>query len=331
MFSSYIFRVTNLCDKRCPTCCCDTGIAVLKPEKFRKKLSEIAQYYQQNPEEECLIFLSGGEPFFYRSKSSNGELWSIVDVVQLITTLLPSAKIIIKTSGWDKQDALDNLFSKLYQVGAHVEIRLGFNLFQNLGVNAENRLSHMLSLILTYQPSVIVETIYSKENKNQTLNVIGKVLGRFCKEFEDFRAALSSPREAYVVDFPFALLSEDNFGNRLRVEKQVTLWTMPAHPGKSKHQDDAYFDCANMGVCTNIKNGPTQIMYNADLSFHHCNDAFADFSYPPFTAKSDWTVQDEFLFLTKKFDKLRRQMSKAEAFRSKNEQCILCSKLMNEE
>lgn len=330
MFSSYIFRVTNLCDKRCPTCCCDTGIAVLNPEKFRKKLSEIAQYYQQNKDEEFFIFLTGGEPFFYRTKNNDG-IWTIVEIVQLVKTSLPSAKIIIKTSGWDKQDTLDKLVSKLHQSGAHVEIRLGFNLFQKLGVNAENRLNHMLSLLLKYQPSVIVETIYSKENKNQTLMVIGKVLGQFCKGFEAFGDALSSPSEAYVVDFPFTLLSEDNCGNRFRVEKQVTLWTMPAHSGKSKNQDDAYFDCANMGVCANIKNGPTQIMYNADLSFHHCNDAFADFSYPPFIAKSDWTVQEEFLFLSKKFDKLRCQMAKAGAFRSKNEQCVLCSKLINEE
>ncbi len=309
MFSSYIFRITNLCDKRCPTCCCDTGVNALDPEKFRKKIFEISNFYQNNADKKCFIFLTGGEPFFYRFKSPSGILWTIVDLVRLIKTQLPAASIIIKTSGWREHPFLDKLVSMIATLkGGPVEIRLGFNLFQKLGAEAENRLNHMLSLLLTFQQSVVVETIYNKENKDQTLRIIGKALSQFSEKFENFGDALSSPDEGYVVNFPFSLLIQDNLGKKLTIEKQISLWTMPAHSGKSKKQGDQYFECKNSGICTNIKFGPNQIMYNSDLSFYHCNDAFADFSHPAFTPKSYWTIEDEFLFLNKKFNKLRSQL-----------------------
>ncbi len=258
---------------------------------------------------------------------------NIADIVQLIKTLIPASKIIIKTSGWEKNDTLDNLVSLIESnsEASPVEVRLGFNLFQKLGVNAENRLNHMLSLLLNFQPSVVVETIYNKENKEQTLRIIGKSLSKFSKNFEKFGNALSSPSEGYIVDFPFTILTKDNFENKGAIEKRISLWTMPAHSGKSKKQGEEYFDCKNSGICANIKFGPNQIMYNTDLSFHHCNDAFADFSYPAFASKSDWTIEDEFLFLNKKFSKVRRCIDrKVMFFNSKNEQCILCSKLIHE-
>ena len=329
MLSSFIFRITNLCDKKCPTCCCDTGIDSIDPEKFRKKLLEIAELFRNKPGNEYNIFLTGGEPFFYRYKK-NQKSWNIVDIVCLIKSIVPVANIIIKTSGWEKNDALDNL---VYMIGAQkgktVEIRLGFNLFQKLGVNAKKRLEHMLFLLLTFQRSVIVETIYSKENKQMTLEIIGNALSMFSKEFEKFGDSLLSPNESYVVEFPFIISINNNLNENTLLEKKICLWTMPAHSGKSnKHQD--FYECENSGICANIKFGPTQIMYNSDLTFNHCNDAFADFSFPAFTSKKDWTVKEEFIFLNKKFMNLRRSLKNDVHFRSKNEQCALCSRLIHE-
>jgi hypothetical protein len=329
MFSSFIFRITNLCDKRCPTCCCETGLDVIDPEKLRKKLLEISDFFKIRPDDECNIFLTGGEPFFYRNKS-DGKIWNIVDIVNLIKTNVPSSNIIIKTSGWEKNDLLDSLVCSIGAKGKVAEVRLGFNLFQKLGVNAEKRLNHMLSLLLAFQDSVVVETIYNKKNMDQTLRIIGNALGSFSKEFEKFGDAILSPRESYVVEFPFTVLIENNLNQKTQLEKKISLWTMPAHSGKSKKMQQDYYDCEKSGICNNIKFGPTQIMYNADFSFNHCNDAFADFSYPAFTSRSDWTVKDEFIFLSEKFVKLRDNLGNGARFRSKNEQCDFCSKLIHE-
>jgi len=331
MLSSFIFRITNLCDKKCPTCCCDTGVDSIDPEKFRKKLLEIAELLRNKPSKECNIFLTGGEPFFYRYKN-NEKSWNIVDIVCLIKSIIPVANIIIKTSGWEKNDVLDNLVYMIgVQKGKTVEIRLGFNLFQKLGVNAKKRLDHMLCLLLTFQKLVVVETIYNKENKQLTLGIIGNSLAMFSKEFEKFGDSLLSPNESYVVEFPFAISIKNNLNEeKTLLEKKINLWTMPAHSGKSKEHQEDYYKCENSGICANIKFGPTQIMYNSDLTFNHCNDAFADFSYPAFTSKKDWTVKEEFKFLDMKFINLRRSLGNGVHFRSKNEQCAFCSRLIHE-
>ena len=152
------------------------------------------------------IFLTGGEPFFYRKKS-DGIFWNIASIVKLVRTILPKSKIVIKTSGWNQNTVLDNLLSTVESMekdGA-VEVRLGFNLFQNLGVRSEDRLHHMLSLILKYQNSIMVETIYDKINKDETFKIMGKTFSKFLKNVENFGDQIVIPTAAYIIEFPFFL------------------------------------------------------------------------------------------------------------------------------
>jgi molybdenum cofactor biosynthesis enzyme MoaA len=106
-----MFRITTVCNKNCPTCCCDKKKEVLDPEKFRKKLKEISRFFGENADN-LNIFLTGGEPFLYKW-SKNGETWNIASLTNMIRTIIPNSNIIIKTSGWDEHNFLDNELSTI--------------------------------------------------------------------------------------------------------------------------------------------------------------------------------------------------------------------------
>jgi hypothetical protein len=292
---------------------------------------QISKYFEENPSEDQLtIFLTGGEPFFYRKKS-DGIVWNIASMVKLVRTILPKSKIVIKTSGWNQNAVLDNLLSTVESMeneGA-VEVRLGFNLFQNLGVRSEARLHHMLSLVLKYQSSIMVETIYDKINKDETFKIMGKTFAKFLKNVEDFGDQIVNPTAAYIIEFPFFLPADKGHGNPTSERKVISLWTMPAHSGLIRTDSSQYFDSENAGVCANIQSGPSQIMYNTDLSFNHCNDAFADYSNAAFPSNNKISIEDEFIFLNEKFEKLRKILKSHPEFKTKNDQCLFCSKFIN--
>ena len=104
---------------------------------------------------------------------------------------------------------------------------------------------------------------------------------------------------------------------------------MPAHSGLIRTNSSQYFDSENAGVCANIQSGPSQIMYNTDLSFNHCNDAFADYLDAAFPSNNQISLEDEFAFLEKKFKKLRKLFNEHPEFKTKNEQCLFCSKFIH--
>ena len=331
VFRAFVFRITTLCDKKCPTCCCDKGQKTLDPDKLREKLIQISRFFDKNPSNDQLtIFLTGGEPFLYRKKSEIGEAWNLASLVQLIRTILPKSNIVIKTSGWNKNTVLDNLLSTVEAIGKEgtLEIRMGFNLFQNLGANSGDRLQHMLSLLLKYQNSIMIETIYDKINKDETFKIMGKTFAKFLRNVENFGDQIVTPTAAYIIEFPFFLPADKASRDQTAEQKVISLWTMPAHSGIIRTNSNQYFDSENAGVCANIQSGPNQIMYNTDLSFNHCNDAFADYSNAAFPPNNNRSIEDEFLFLDKKFKKLRRYLDKHPKFKTKNEQCIFCSKFI---
>jgi hypothetical protein len=327
-----VFRITTLCDKKCPTCCCDKGQNSIDPSRLAEKLTQISRYFEENPKiDKPTIFLTGGEPFLYRKKSDTGETWNIVSLVQLIGSVLPKSKIVIKTSGWNKNTALDNYLSEIEALGKKesLEIRLGFNLFQNCGANSENRLSHMLSSLLKYQNAIMIETIYDKINKDETFKIMGKAFAKFLKNVESFGDQIVNPTAAYIIEFPFFMNADRNCEVPAAEQKVISLWTMPAHSGLKKTGSSQYYDSENAGVCANIQYGPNQIMYNTDFSFNHCNDAFADYSDAAFPPIQKGSIEDEFLFLDEKFKKLRKYLDEHPKFDTKNEQCEFCSKFIN--
>jgi hypothetical protein len=257
-------------------------------------------------------------------------VWNIASLVHLIRTVLPNSNIVIKTSGWNKNAVLDNLLSTVEAMGKDgtVEIRMGFNLFQNLGVRSEERLHHMLSLLLKYQNSVMVETIYNKINKDETFKIMGKTFAKFLKNVENFGEQIVNPTAAYIIEFPFFLISTKENSNQTMDQKLVSLWTMPAHSGLINTDSNQYFESENAGVCANIEYGPNEVMYNIDLSFNHCNDAFADYSNAPFPNNLG-SIEDEFLFLEEKFQKLKKYVDEHPKFKTKNEQCRFCSRFIH--
>jgi organic radical activating enzyme len=331
MFYAFVFRITTLCNKKCPTCCCETSQKILSPDKFKEKLMQISNYFAKNPNGNLTIFLTGGEPFLYKTKSDNGETWNLATLIGLVRTLLPKSNIVIKTSGWSKNTVLDNLLSTIesQRKEENLEVRMGFNLFQNLGVKAEDRLHHMVSLLLKYQNLITIETIYDKINKDETFKIIGKTFSKFLENVENFGEQIVTPTAAYIIEFPFFLPPHTRNKNKIAQKKVIYLWTMPAHSGRIKIDSNQYYDSENAGVCANIQSGATQIMYNTDLSFHHCNDAFADYSNDAFPPNSFNSIEDEFLFLNEKFKKLKRYSAKHPQFKTKNEQCNFCTKFIH--
>jgi hypothetical protein len=333
MFRAFIFRITTLCDKKCPTCCCDKGQNSLDPEKYEEKLMQISRFLEKNPEsDQPTVFLTGGEPFLYKKKSADGTVWNIVRLVKLTRNILPKSKIIIKTSGWKKNLVLDDLLTEVEdkEKEGSLEIRLGFNLFQNLGVNSKDRLLHMLSLLLEYQNSVMIETIYDKINKDETFKIMGEIFAKFLSNVENFGDQLVNPAAAYIIEFPFYLATGKSSRNQDAKQKVISLWTMPAHSGLIRTNSNQYFESENAGICENIQNGPSQIMFNADLSFNHCNDAFADYTNSAFPPDNQSSIEKEFLFLEEKFKKLKKYTEENPQFKTKNEQCTFCSKFIHD-
>ena len=175
----YTFRITEICDKNCETCCCKKSKAILNPDLLLNKLKDIKVYHQHNNLGRVTIILTGGEPFFYKIKTRNNNIYNIIELLKDINQTIPGCRIIIKTSGWKNHIKLNSILKQVYFDFPRIILRIGFNLYQNNGSYSDERLFNMISLILNYQNEIKIETIYDKKNISETFKVITKVLKRF--------------------------------------------------------------------------------------------------------------------------------------------------------
>lgn len=322
---AFVFRITEACNKRCLTCCCGTTGAAMDPDSFREQALEIKKYSDES-DQRPVICLTGGEAFLFRGRNPRGEIWSIVDLIRGIRSWVPNALIMVKTSGWGPHRVLDRFLEEIELLSAdtHLEIRLGFNLYQNGGADAEERLEHMIRSVLRYQDTMRIETIFDRDNLSPTFAVIERTLVRQGALIANLEGMMTSPERGCRFMIPLGGLShrlgEDALG------KRVLLDAMPAYPGLEGNPSDRFMEAVEDRPCPTIQNGPTSIMYQPNLSFHHCNDAFADFSNPPFPRSQFHSVEEQFAFLESRFASLRVHLEESGmTFRTRRKRCVYCS------
>jgi len=269
--------------------------------------------------------LTGGEPFFYKSNSINKNVYKIYDLIDYINKKLSNTLIIIKTSGWSKNKTLDNRLKKVYEKSNNnVDIRFGFNLFQDDGNNLNERLSHMIESILSYQNTLRIETIYNKSNFKNTLLTIQKSINQISSK--KFNFTNLNPNEIHRLEFNFNIISGKNIFNKNRT---IRLDIRPAHSGLNGSNSEYFCDSYIESCCSTIKNGADNILYNANLSFYHCNDAFVNHKLEPFSKNSFNTINEEINFLNDRFSDLNNHIiSRNITFNNKKEQCDFCSEFI---
>jgi hypothetical protein len=328
---AFIFRITQTCDKRCPTCCCGDAKDVLDPDRYRRKLIDIDRYSKRGNGRPVII-LTGGEAFLYRGKDQTGKRCTLADLCELTLKVAPTAKLVIKTAGWTPHRYLDGLLSKVTCLPADppIEVRFGFNLYQHNGVGARERLHHMIASILHTQDILRLETIYDRTNLADTVDCIIDVLGSFgFKGGKELKACFSHPNTYLRLKIPIEWQENATESDR-PAQKTILLDTMPAYEGLRHVPSDRYYEAAWESLCPAIGIGPDHILYNPDLSFYQCNDAFGDYSTAAFKPDRFQSIHEEFAFLSEGFTRIKNQiMNEQSVFNTKREQCLYCSKLMH--
>jgi hypothetical protein len=324
---AFVFRITQACNKKCPTCCCERSGDVLDPWRYKHKLHDVAAYCSRE-KEEPVVFFSGGESFFYRSREKDGKRIDIAGLVGVTLQVLPRARVVVKTAGWTRHRVLDQLLNEVegFSERNKVDVRLGFNLFQNKGVDAVARLQHMVAEILRHQDVMRIETIYDRHNLAKTFDVITEALKEFgFPEGEGLRRSVTRPEAYHRFRIPIEYCN--NRGKAASGSgRTIILDTMPAYEGLEGVGSSGFFKADWGGLCPLIEQGPDHILYNPDLSFYQCNDAFADYSRPGFRPEHFGCVSEEFSFLRATFARLKKDVErKKETFQSKREQCLRCS------
>lgn len=315
----FIFRITSICDKGCEACCNgQQNVARIPFQNFQKKLKEI-QHFIESEKILPTVGFTGGEPFFYYDPSRKSDIYSLVEEVR---KTLPSADVIIRTSGWEENAVLDNRLISLFELATNKQLNIsfGFNLFQKQGKHAEERLNHMLNLLSTYQNRIIIDMIYNKLNIERTADLIEKGLAKI-----DFRYRGIGMNMLSEPSTPHRFVSRSP-GNK----KQIVINAYPAYnacqQGDSNHFFEENISC---GVCNEIKLGPTQLFYMDDLSVYHCNDPFVDYSITPLKKDKFASVSEEFDYMNSRLSLLKELFSEGQLkFKTKQERCAFCTRFM---
>lgn len=316
---TFIFRITSLCDKACEACCNGQQKAIHIPAQlFLKKLDDI-QIFAEAKKIQPIIGLTGGEPFLYVDPRNRSHICLLV---HCILERIPSAEILIRTSGWEAHPILDDRLASLFNKipKNQLNISLGFNLFQKQGVDASKRFKHMLSLLLAYQDRVIFDVIYNRLNVEKTIDLIEAGLADFNFQYQGIRAhILSQPSTPH------------RFTSRHRENvKQIIIEAYPAYNAYQQGNQAHFFDeNVSCGVCHEIKTGPTQLFYREDLSLYHCNDPFLDSRISPIEKERFLSVSDEVNAMCDRLARLRQLFFDQQlTFKNKQMRCAFCTQFM---
>jgi hypothetical protein len=302
----------------------------MSPYTFAEKLAKISSYLSRRAERHA-IYITGGEPFLYKYKDRKRGYFRLMGLVKIIREVIPSAKLIIKTSGWKEHKVLDEQLESIMALSQQdkIEIRLGFNLYQNNGFNALERLSHMVTLLIKHQKETKVETIYDKSNLVDTVQIIkGALRSINSPDFDYLKAINSEP--TYGRRFIVPCIHFDRMSTaHIAAYRLIRLDTMPAYPTVEEDISGKFYKAEIKQLCQIVKTGPNQILYNPDLSMHHCNDAFADHSIPGIPDSMFKSIEEAFDFFANGFVRLRHYLlSNRINFQQKREQCLFCTKFI---
>lgn len=314
---AFIFGITNICDKHCEACCNRKGgMHNLKFSDFKKKIDDIALYVEKTNCQPVVGF-TGGEPFFYCDKQEE-ETYNIKSLLEHTLKVIPECKFIIRTSGWEKNNKFNSILDCLYRLSKNTEIRMGFNLFQKNGNDAEIRLRNMIELLLKYQDSAKLDIIYNKKNIEDIISMIEKNLSKYMFPYKGIREhLLSNPNRPYRFT-----TKNENSG------KTIIIYTYPAYPAMNQGNKNNFFeDTTSCAICSNIKYGVNHIYYDVNLSVCHCNDPFVDANIPPMSKDKFNSVSEEINYIEQKFEKLKNNFEENKLiFKNKQERCSYCTR-----
>lgn len=173
--NSIVFQMTNLCDKKCKTCCAEMRRSKPYDKLNFSDLTKICNVLVKSYEkQDCPNFnFTGGEIFLYRD-----GLFDIIDCIDLIYSFFSKTNITLKTAGWEKHSVLDQRCLSILKKYKNVSIRLGLSPYQFSSKDSMiNRYKNILSLIKEYQKRIIIEMIYDRNNLNNVLTFITNITG----------------------------------------------------------------------------------------------------------------------------------------------------------
>lgn len=328
----FVFRITEACNKRCEVCCCGLSSRMMDPDRFAGRISQIGALFPLSPNSP-VICLTGGEPFIYRARNAEGLVLDVADLAALVARNGCASRLIVKTSGWRPHRVLDQRLIAVLSVGKQIalDVRLGFNLFQNNGEGAVVRLAHMCRSLLASQDVVRVEVIYDRLNFAATFRAIEVVLQELgVADASGMCAAVEDKCTHHRFSIPISLSAANvaTLSGATGAERALLVDTMPAYAGTGSPVTSRFFEAALGAPCPRIESGPDDIMYNPDFSFRQCNDAFAEYRGGPFPSRPGGLAADV-AFLGVQFSRLKTAVDgNREAFQSRRSQCLFCSHLM---
>jgi hypothetical protein len=281
--------------------------------QYAHKLSQVANYCKINALKPILGF-TGGEVFLYRSKGGD----SFSDLISHALRVLPDAKIVVKTSGFQKHDYLDALLEKVLLMMPKEQLlfRLGFSLHQNAGMRGFERLSHMFDKILHYHNRLEMDIIYDKIRMPETFAVISDTLQKhgFAPIAADrwFDRVFANPLVTNEISFACG-------------EKRVVITTDPAYKTDACADGLEYYDGTFTKSCMACTNNRTSILYTTDFSVIPCGDPYADFSVKMLPSGD---LEQEVRWLHDRFAAIKPVMA-LKSFKTKREACKFCTKFLS--
>lgn len=318
----FIFRLTNVCDKKCESCCNrdeQYGVKKLDFYVFKSRLNEIEKYVRDKDEQVEILF-TGGEPFFYVFRHDN-KVFDVESIVKAVVEIIPQAKIKFRTSGWVPNQKLDSLVKTLFKIADdRLTILLGISPFQKNAIDMRERFGHMMDLLHGYQDQVIINTIYNKVNLEQTMDDINQVLSERGFSYKGIKEnQCVSPQVPCVYKS-----SKENS------DKEVIFCISPAYNALQQCDDNNYYDeITQVGICQHMKFGLNQIFYDIDLSAYHCNDPFVDFNVSPLSDDTFTSVSDQFAYFADRLQQLKNEFDEKKlVFTNRQERCAYCTKYM---
>lgn len=318
----FVFEITTYCDKKCVLCCNDSvrKKSAMSFSALSGKLEEIRNFCAKNGYIPHLVF-TGGESFLYRDKTPN-ETKNLKDVIVLAKTKVPNSVLYIKTSGFTENKYLDLLLNELLcqYNPAELKIRLGINLYQKSGSDTCDRLAHMLDRLLPRRETVPIDTIYDKDNLAKTCSVMEQVLCQF-----GFISATNG-QLLKLID------TDPGVHRRLKVsngKNTIYLDMGPSYSPRPESDGYSYFEEKISGPCATIEKGPMAIYYNSNFNLIHCNDSFVDARISPIDSCQLPSLNDQQVFLQRKFAGLKEFLKKKEMqFKNRKERCFFCTKFV---
>jgi hypothetical protein len=265
------------------------------------------------------VILTGGEALLYKSRTEGGSA-RLLEVIEAVRRILPSARIIVKTGGFRPASKFQHkLFNQVSEEFKYplLEWRFGWNLYQDAPERALNRFVHTILSILSHQKFVAIDTIYDKTNVEDT-----------CQTMEQGLRLIG----ANLVPGTLLEFVQVDPNKHRRIEIEISDYSIimdlgPSYaPNKASAVHEFYAEPASN--CETIANGVSRLYYDVDMGLIHCNDSFVDARVPSLHRQGH-PIADDLAFLNDRFASLKRFITRSNiSFDTRKDRCFFCTKFV---